>query len=110
MFAFVLCLVVMLGQNYQALLKGQVDWYGAISTCVGLVLFVAIWGLRKLCRPSAFVGYPEMDFPGCNLLEQSGAGDTAPLAATAHYPAQAVPTAGSGTVAYRRAGPAGRMA
>lgn len=42
-FAFVLCLIITLGQNYENLIKDQIDWVGAIATYIGLPLFLAIW-------------------------------------------------------------------
>ncbi|MDR2306035.1 MAG: amino acid permease [Paucimonas sp.] len=62
LFAFALCMVVMLGQNYQAFIGGQIDWIGALATYVGLVLFVAMWLGHKLITGSRTVRYREMDF------------------------------------------------
>ncbi len=62
LFAFGLCMVVMLGQNYQAFIGGQIDWIGAFATYVGLVLFVVVWLGRKLVTGSRVVRYREMDF------------------------------------------------
>ncbi|MCY1293675.1 Lysine-specific permease [compost metagenome] len=62
-FAFVLCMVVTIGQNYQAFLGDKIDWAGAAATYIGLLLFLAIWLTRKLTHTSRFVRYGEMDFP-----------------------------------------------
>ncbi|NUL20238.1 amino acid permease, partial [Agrobacterium tumefaciens] len=33
-FAFILCSVIILGQNYQAVLGGKIDWIGLLSTYI----------------------------------------------------------------------------
>ncbi|MEJ4044885.1 amino acid permease [Erwinia sp. SLM-02] len=62
-FAFVLCLIITLGQNYQAFLADTIDWYGAAATYIGIPLFLIIWFGFKLTRKTRFVKYSEMDFP-----------------------------------------------
>ena len=62
-FAFVLCLVITLGQNYQAFLADTIDWYGVAATYIGIPLFLIIWFGYKLVRRSRFVRYGEMEFP-----------------------------------------------
>lgn len=61
-FAFVLCLCVTLGQNYQALLGDSIDWAGLTATYIGLALFVAIWLVHKVVSRSRFVRLDEMNF------------------------------------------------
>ncbi|MBU3848307.1 MAG: amino acid permease [Candidatus Acinetobacter avistercoris] len=58
-FAFVLCAVVVLGQNYQAVLDGE--WLAVLSTYIGIFLFLAIWAGYSLKRESKLVKYSEMD-------------------------------------------------
>jgi len=62
-FAFVLCLAITLGQNYQAFLQDRIDWVGAGATYVGIPLFLLIWAGYRLARGSRFVRYPDMTFP-----------------------------------------------
>ncbi|HGJ5858659.1 MAG TPA: amino acid permease [Arsenophonus nasoniae] len=62
-FAFVLCLVITLGQNYQAFLADKIDWYGVIATYIGIPLFLVIWFGYKLIKKTHFVHYRQMDFP-----------------------------------------------
>ncbi len=38
-FAFVLCLIITLGQNYEAFLKDTIDWGGVAATYIGIPLF-----------------------------------------------------------------------
>jgi len=62
-FAFVLCLIITLGQNYQAFLADTIDWYGVAATYIGIPLFLVIWFGFKLVRKTRFVKYSEMEFP-----------------------------------------------
>ncbi|CCG87747.1 amino acid permease [Erwinia piriflorinigrans] len=65
-FAFVLCLMITLGQNYQAFLADRIDWYGVAATYIGIPLFLLIWLGFRLSRKSRFVKYGEMEFPTSN--------------------------------------------
>ncbi|RJT46738.1 amino acid permease [Rahnella woolbedingensis] len=62
-FAFVLCLIITLGQNYQAFMKDTIDWYGVAATYIGLPLFLIIWFGYKLTKGTKVVKYSEMEFP-----------------------------------------------
>lgn len=62
-FAFILCLTITLGQNYEAFLQDQIDWVGVVATYIGLPLFFAIWFGYKIVKRTKFVRYGEMDFP-----------------------------------------------
>ncbi|SQC40238.1 Lysine-specific permease [Klebsiella pneumoniae] len=44
-FAFVLCLIITLGQNYEAFLKDTIDWGGVAATYIGIPLFLVhlVW-------------------------------------------------------------------
>jgi lysine-specific permease len=63
-FAFVLCMIVTLGQNYQAFASGKIDWMGVTATYVGIPLFLLIWLGYRLVRKTRFVALHEMKFPG----------------------------------------------
>lgn len=63
MFAFLLCLVITLGQNYQAFLNDRIDWAGVVATYIGLPLFFAIWLGYRLVRGGGIVRYRDMKFP-----------------------------------------------
>lgn len=63
-FAFVLCLAITLGQNYEAFLQERIDWYGVAATYIGIPLFLVIWFGYKLVRKTHFIKYSEMEFPG----------------------------------------------
>jgi len=42
-FAFVLCAIVILGQNYPAFIGGHIDWQGVLVSYIGLPLFIILW-------------------------------------------------------------------
>lgn len=63
-FAFVLCLIITLGQNYQAFLQDKIDWNGVIATYIGLPLFLIIWFGYKFIKKTHIVRYNDMTFPG----------------------------------------------
>ncbi|MCY1311957.1 hypothetical protein D9M69_704840 [compost metagenome] len=58
-----LCLVITLGQNYQAFLQDKIDWGGVVATYIGIPLFLLIWAGYRLTRGSRFVSYRDMRFP-----------------------------------------------
>ncbi|QUG75071.1 amino acid permease [Erwinia sp. E602] len=62
-FAFVLCLMITLGQNYQAFLADTIDWGGVAATYIGLPLFLAIWLGYRWTHKTRVVKYREMEFP-----------------------------------------------
>ncbi|WP_413737957.1 amino acid permease [Sodalis sp. RH21] len=62
-FAFVLCLLITLGQNYQAFLQDRIDWYGVTATYIGIPLFLAIWLGYRWRHGSRLVRYQDMIFP-----------------------------------------------
>ena len=62
-FAFILCLVITLGQNYQAFLEDKIDWVGVTATYIGIPLFLAIWFGYKIVKKTSIIRYKEMSFP-----------------------------------------------
>ncbi len=61
-FAFVLCLIITLGQNYQAFMEERIDWIGVVATYIGLPVFLGIWLAYRLIKGSHFVRYQDMKF------------------------------------------------
>lgn len=59
-FAFVLCLIITLGQNYQAFTQDRIDWGGVVATYIGLPLFLLIWLGYRLVKGSRIVSYQDM--------------------------------------------------
>ncbi|KCX82031.1 amino acid permease family protein, partial [Acinetobacter baumannii 6112] len=60
-FAFILCSVIILGQNYQAVLGGKIDWMGLLSTYISLPLFLVIWLGYKWKNKTKIIPYDQMD-------------------------------------------------
>ena len=73
-FAFALCLIITLGQNYQAFLQDRIDWGGVVATYVGIPLFLLIWLGYRLVRGSRFVSYRDMRFPDARARSVPGHG------------------------------------
>ncbi|MGL4605197.1 MAG: amino acid permease, partial [Iodobacter sp.] len=61
LFAFALCMVIMLGQNYQAFMAGKIDWASVAATYIGIPLFFVIWLGYRYKNKSKFVSYATMD-------------------------------------------------
>ncbi len=66
-FAFILCSIIILGQNYEALIGGKIDWLGLLSTYISIPLFLAIWFGYKWKYKTKLVPYNEMDVQPANL-------------------------------------------
>ncbi|EXT45731.1 amino acid permease family protein [Acinetobacter sp. 25977_1] len=60
-FAFILCSIIILGQNYQAVLGGKIDWMGLLSTYISLPLFLVIWLGYKWKNKTKLIPYDQMD-------------------------------------------------
>ena len=60
-FAFILCSIIILGQNYEALIGGKIDWLGLASTYISIPLFLAIWLGYKWKHKTKLIPYNEMD-------------------------------------------------
>lgn len=43
LFAFVVCMIVVIGQNYTAFVGDSIDWYGIAVSYIGIPLFLALW-------------------------------------------------------------------
>jgi lysine-specific permease len=78
-FAFVLCMIVTLGQNYQAFTEGNIDWVAVAATYIGIPIFLLIWLGYRIKRKTRFVRYADMQFPPLPAAR----GDTATKTATA---------------------------
>lgn len=62
-FAFGLCLVVMLGQNYQAFIGGgKINWVDVAGTYIGLPMFLIVWLGYRWTHGSRLVRYEDMRF------------------------------------------------
>ena len=61
-FAFVLCMIITLGQNYEAFMADTIDWKGVTATYIGIPLFFAIMFGYKIVKKTKWVKYEDMDF------------------------------------------------
>lgn len=61
-FAFVLCIIVIIGQNYQAFTGDTIDWSGAIVAYLSLPLFLVLWLGYKWIKKTKVVPLKECDF------------------------------------------------
>ena len=66
-FAFILCSVIILGQNYEALIGGKIDWLGLLSTYISIPLFLVIWLGYKWKHKAKLIPYTEMDVKPVNI-------------------------------------------
>ncbi|GGY13005.1 lysine transporter [Paludibacterium paludis] len=67
LFAFALCLVVMLGQNYMAFTSRSIDWHSVLATYIGIPLFLALWlGYRWRFKTRLIpLDKVDLDHPSC---------------------------------------------
>ncbi|QOV10149.1 amino acid permease [Viridibacillus arvi] len=61
-FAFVLCAIVVVGQNYTAFTGDHIDWYGILVSYIGLPIFLAIWFGYKIVHKTKIVKLEDCDF------------------------------------------------
>lgn len=66
-FAFILCSIIILGQNYEAVIGGKIDWLGLLSTYISIPLFLAIWLGYKWKYKTKLIPYKEMDVQPMNV-------------------------------------------
>lgn len=60
-FAMVLCFIVIIGQNYNAFLGGEVDWYGIAVSYIGIPIFLATYIGYKLSKKSKLIALDKVD-------------------------------------------------
>ncbi|WP_332647634.1 amino acid permease [Lysinibacillus sp. 54212] len=61
LFAFIVCMIVILGQNYTAFTGDSIDWYGILVSYIGLPLFAILWLGYKLKHKTKIVPLQECD-------------------------------------------------
>lgn len=69
LFAFSLCMIIVLGQNYSAFIGEHIDWSGLVATYVSLPLFLAVWIGYRIKHGTRLVSYDEMDVEGNRVDE-----------------------------------------
>ena len=60
--AFSLCLIVIGGQNYAALIANPIDWYGVLISYICVPLFLLVWVGHKLINKTKIVPLHKCDF------------------------------------------------
>lgn len=60
-FAFIICCIVIIGQNYSAFLGGEIDWNGVLVSYIGLPLFLIVWLVYKYTKKSKLVPLDKVD-------------------------------------------------
>ena len=63
LFAFTLCLIVVLGQNYEAFFASHINWNGIIATYIGIPVYLAVWLGYRWKHRCRFVRYEDMLLP-----------------------------------------------
>ncbi len=62
-FAFILCAVVIIGQDYPAFIGGAVDWNGILVSYIGLPLFIVVWLGYKFTKKTKVISLEQCEFP-----------------------------------------------
>ncbi|KIL37844.1 gamma-aminobutyrate permease [Gordoniibacillus kamchatkensis] len=60
--AFVVCVLVMIGQGYAALSGGTIDWTGLIAAYIGLPIFAVVFLVYKIKHRTRIVPLDQCDF------------------------------------------------
>ncbi len=58
-FAFALCLVILLGQNFEGFISGHIDWKNVLAAYIGLPLFLLLWLSYKFIKKSKVIPLEE---------------------------------------------------
>ena len=61
LFAFTVCMIVVVGQNYSAFMGGTIDWYGILVSYIGLPLFALLWFGYKIKHKTKIVPLEQCD-------------------------------------------------
>ena len=61
LFALIVCIIVIIGQNYSAFSIGNIDWYGVAVSYIGIPLFLALWLGYKIKHKTKVVPLEECD-------------------------------------------------
>lgn len=61
-FAFILCAIVILGQNYSAFTGDSIDWKGALVSYIGLPIFIIFWLGYKIVKKTKVVRLEDCHF------------------------------------------------
>lgn len=70
LFTMALCGIVILGQNYNALM-GQIDWSGVIASYIGIPFFLAVWLGYKHVKATKVIPLTEVDLTQNTVYKKS---------------------------------------
>ncbi|MHA7680450.1 amino acid permease [Cupriavidus sp. PET2-C1] len=70
-FAIVLCVVIVLGQNYQAFSDVRGRWLEIVGTYIGVPLFLLLWLGYRLVKKTRLIDYEDMPF-NCARATEAG--------------------------------------
>ncbi|TCN26770.1 amino acid permease [Mesobacillus foraminis] len=60
--ALILCIFIILGQNFQAFTGEGIDWNGVLVSYIGLPLFLIVWLVYKVKHKTKLIPLKECDF------------------------------------------------
>ncbi|MDO4917234.1 MAG: amino acid permease [Rothia sp. (in: high G+C Gram-positive bacteria)] len=66
--ALVMCIIVILGQNYEAFFAGE--WAQVATAYMGLPVFLAVWLIHKVVTKDKTIPLEQVDVSGLDVLEQ----------------------------------------
>lgn len=61
LFAFTVCMIVVIGQNYTAFTGDKIDWYGILVSYIGIPLFLALWFGYKIKHKTKMLPLKDCD-------------------------------------------------
>jgi len=61
LFAFTVCMIVVIGQNYSAFMGDKIDWYGILVSYIGIPLFLLLWFGYKIKYKTKMLPLKECD-------------------------------------------------
>lgn len=67
--AFIMCLLVIGGQNYDAVLSG--NWAGVMSSYIGLPVFLAVWFIHALTTGDKLIPLNKVDVSGIEVTHKT---------------------------------------
>lgn len=59
---FVLCIVIVAGQNYTAFIGGNIDWHGVLVSYIGVPLFILLWLGYKIINKTKIINLMQCNF------------------------------------------------
>jgi amino acid permease len=58
-FAFILCIIVIFGQNFQGFMSDPIDWNSIVVSYIGLPLFLIVWLSYKFIKKTKVIPLQE---------------------------------------------------